>query len=266
MPDNVALSIRQFTEAWRIMCGADSGCVMASERGIEYIFSGLPIPFFNVAVLTRQGISGGALQADAQNACAWAAPRDVPWMLVVTHDALEAGADAVELLDGCGLAPAMPMTGMLTTHVAPAPRLPDGLELRVPEDDAGCSAILDVNAEAYGLPLDAAKSGLGSRAFWKNHFPVLGWVGGQAVSSSTVMMVDGYRYVALVATAPGQQRRGYADAAMRRSLETSARIHGERPTLLHASDAGRPVYERMGYAAISTHTIFMEKKFLGEHA
>jgi len=32
-----------------------------------------------------------------------------------------------------------------------------------------------------------------------------------------------------------------------------------------ATDAGRPIYERMGYAAIATHTIFMEKRFLTGH-
>jgi predicted GNAT family acetyltransferase len=78
-------------------------------------------------------------------------------------------------------------------------------------------------------------------------------------------MVDGHRYVALVATDPGQQRRGYAEAAMRRALELSAGVHGERPTVLHATDAGRPIYQRMGYAAISTHTIFIEKSFLAGH-
>jgi predicted GNAT family acetyltransferase len=113
--------------------------------------------------------------------------------------------------------------------------------------------------------MEAARDVFASRAFWQAHFPVLGLVDGQPASSAVVMMADGYRYVALVATAPAQQRRGYADAAMRRALELSARVHGEQPTFLHATDAGRPVYERMGYETISTHTIFIEKRFLGPH-
>jgi hypothetical protein len=35
--------------------------------------------------------------------------------------------------------------------------------------------------------------------------------------------------------------------------------------VLHATDAGRPVYERMGYTTISTHTLLMEKRFLEGH-
>ena len=94
---------------------------------------------------------------------------------------------------------------------------------------------------------------------------MLGLADGKPAASAAVLMVEGYRYVALVATDPGQQRRGYADAVMRRALEIAATAHGERPTVLHATDAGRPVYERMGYAAISTHTIFMEQSLLGGH-
>jgi ribosomal protein S18 acetylase RimI-like enzyme len=78
-------------------------------------------------------------------------------------------------------------------------------------------------------------------------------------------MVDGHRYVAMVATEPGQQRRGYADAAMRHALEMSAQAHGELPTVLHATEAGRPVYQRMGYTTLATHTIFIEKRFLDGH-
>ena len=45
---------------------------------------------------------------------------------------------------------------------------------------------------------------------------------------------------------------------MRRALETAASAHGECPTVLHATDAGRPIYARIGYAPISTHTLYMD--------
>ena len=106
---------------------------------------------------------------------------------------------------------------------------------------------------------------MGTRAFWTDHVPVLGLVDGKPACCAAVMMVDDYRYVALVATDPEQQRRGYADAAMRRALEVAAQVHGDRPTVLHATEAGRPIYQRMGYTKIATHTVFMEKRFLTAH-
>lgn len=261
--DLVELSIRQFVVAWRIFCEASPGRRIESAPGLEYAFCGVPIPFFNVGILTGREISGAELQGRARTACAWASEKNVPWLLVVTHEALANGLDATAELDACGLAPLMPLYGMLAGEVAPVVAMPEGLTLEVPASDAACADILDVNSAAYGMPLDAGKPVWGTRAFWKDHYPVLGRVDGQPACSSVVMMAEGHRYVALVATTPGQQRRGYADAAMRKSLELSANAHPGTPTFLHATQAGRPVYERMGYQVVATHTVFIEKRFLG---
>jgi len=261
----VDLSIQQFVGAWRVMCSGGRGHAAAAADGVHYVFSGVPIPFFNVAVLTEPVLSADLLRARGRQACAWASSMGVPWLFVVTHEALEPGVDAAAALDECGLATLMPMTGMIAERIAPGARVPEDLALTMPEDDDGCAAVLDVNSMAYGMDLDAGKALLGKRSFWKDHFPVLGLTGGKPACSATVLMVDGYRYVALVATDPTQQRRGYGDAAMRRALELSAAGHGDRPTVLHATDAGRPIYERMGYAPISTHTVFIEKKYLEDH-
>jgi ribosomal protein S18 acetylase RimI-like enzyme len=265
MNTNVQLSIRQFVGAWRVMCGASPGFRSASGDGIEFAFSGLPIGFFNAAVLTQDELSARALEEHGRAAQAWASGQDMPYLFVVTHDALQPGVDAVAVLDRCGLGPMMPVTGMRAARIAPPARVPDGLELVVPADDAGCAAVLDANSLAYGIDLEAAKAVLGKPAFWRDHVPVLGRVDGQTACSAAVLAVDGHRYVALVATDPARQRRGFAEAAMRRALELAAAAHGERPTVLHATDAGRPVYARMGYATISTHTFFMEKQYLEGH-
>ena len=265
MNDGVDLSIRQFRDAWRLWCAGSADQTLAAEDGIEYIFSGVPIGFFNVALLTGEDVSGDRLKALGQAACEWAADKNVPWLFVVTHEALQPGVDAASALDNCGLATMMPMTGMLASRISPGAPAPESIELEVPQDDRGCSAVLDVNSLAYGMDLDAGKELIGTRSFWTGHVPVLGLVDGKPACAAAVVMVDGYRYVALVATDPAHQRRGYAEAAMRLALEVAGRQHGERPTVLHATDAGRPIYQRMGYEAIATHTLFMEKRFLAGH-
>ena len=264
MNDDVTLSLRQMEGAWRLMCAGGPKSVVAATDGIQYIFSGVPIGFFNLALLTGSGLSSDALSARGREACAWAAAQSVPWLFMVTHERLASGVDAAATLDACGLAPVMPMTGMRARTVGAAATVP-GLKLTVPQDDSGCAAIIDVNGLAYGMDLEASKATIGCRAFWKDHFPVLGVAGGKPVSSAGVLMVDGHRYVAFVATQPDRQRRGFADATMRQALENAAKAHGETPTVLHATDAGRPIYERMGYASISTHTLLMEKRFLEGH-
>ena len=265
MSEGVELAIDQFREAWRLWSAASPHQPRVNEDGIEFIFSGVPISFFNVAILTGQNVSREGLKALGKRACESAAEQGVPWLFVVTHERLQPGVDAVAGLDECGLAPMMPMTGMVATRINPGRGVPDDLELTVPRDDSSCSAVLDVNSLAYGMDLDAGKALIGKAEFWSDHTPVLGTVGGKPASSAAVVMVDGYRYVALVATDPAHQRRGFAEAAMRRALQVAAEQHGELPTVLHATEAGRPIYERMGYEKIATHTLFMEKRFLEGH-
>ena len=262
--DAVGLSLRQFSEAWRLMCTLAPAPQISTGDGIDYIFSGCPVAFFNVALVTEGAVDDRRLRAHAEAASAWAADKGVPWLFVVTHETLKPGVDATAILDDAGLISLMPLTGMVATHVTPvAP--PHGLDLTVPQDDASCAAAVDVNSAAYSIDLEAAKALVGRRAFWANHVIVLGQADGKPASTAAVMMVDGLRYVALVATEPGYQRRGFGDATMRRALELSAAAHGEVPTVLHATEAGRPVYERMGYVPIAAHTLFMEKRFAEGH-
>ena len=264
MNDDVVFSISQFRDAWRLMCGACPDYLADGAGDVDYIFSRLPIPFFNAAIVGARDISRDALTAMARDACDWAAEKAVPWMFIVTHEALAKGVDASSALDSVGLSTLLPMTGMRAQRVGP-PVLVNGLQLEVPDDTSGCDAVVDVNSAAYGVPLDACKPILGDPSFWTSHVPALGRVGGTPVASAAVLMIEGYRYVALVATRPDQQRRGYAEAVMRHALDVAATRYGEIPTTLHATDAGRPIYARMGYDAIATHTAFIEKRFLEGH-
>jgi GNAT superfamily N-acetyltransferase len=265
MDPRVNVSVRQFAAAWQVMCAACPGRQVETRGGTEYIFSGLPIPFFNVVVPTGPRLSAEALATQGREAVGWAADKGVPWFLVITHDLVDDGVDAAAVLAGCELAPALPLTGMIAADVAAGAARPADVALAVPQDDAGCVALIDINGAAYAMDLSAAHAAMGHRGFWKDHVPVLGTVGDAAVSGAAVLIVDGHRYVAMVATDPAYQRRGYAEAAMRHALAEAAAAHGPLPTVLHATDAGRPIYARMGYAAVSTHTLFMPKALMGEH-
>ena len=265
MSDSVDLSISQFREAWRVLCSGCPGSHFSDGAGVDYIFSGLPVAFFNVALVTARGLSRRALEQHGRSACAFASKTALPWLLVVTHEALAPGVDATAALESCGLLPMIRLTGMVAQSVSPGAPIANDVTFTVPEDDADCAAIFDVNAAAYGVDLDACKPVFGKPSFWADHVPVLGRVNRRPVTSAAVLMADGCRYVALVATDPAQQRRGYGEAALRYALDVAARRHGERTTVLHATDAGRPIYARMGYETMATHTAFIDHRLLAGH-
>ncbi len=179
--DHFDLTTTQLTGAWRTMCAGAPGYQHRSADGVEYIFSGLPIAFFNVAIVTaRRRDSRGAGRRRPQCDARGPAAQQVPWMFIVTHDALEDGVDATQTLDAAGLAPMMPLTGMLATTVSPSASLPGGLQLEVPQDDERCADVLNVNALAYGMDLEAGQSLMAKRSFWASHVPVVGSVDGKA--------------------------------------------------------------------------------------
>jgi GNAT superfamily N-acetyltransferase len=265
MKDGVALSISQFLDAWRIFGRACPGARVDSAAGVDYVFTGLPIAFFNVAVLTSGELSAADLDAAARGAVRWASDKNAPWLFIVTHETLAPGTDAAAVLAPRDLVPLLPLTGMLATKIAPATSAPSGLQLEVTEDDESSAAMIDVNSAAYGIDLAASKPAFGRGAFWADHLGVLGRASRAPVTSAAVLLAGGHRYVALVATSPSHQRQGFAEAAMRRALDEAAGKFGERPSFLHASDAGRPIYARMGYQVVATHTCFIDKKLLEGH-
>ena len=265
MTEAVALSISQFLDAWRIFGRACPATKLLNAGGAEYIFTGLPIAFFNVAVVTAPQVSAPALDAAARGAMHWASDKSAPWLFIVTHETLEPGVNAAAALEPCGLVPLLPLTGMVARQIPHDARVPAGLQLEVPEDDGGCCDIIDVNSAAYGMDLNASKPAFGRGSFWADHVPVLGRAGGAPATSAAVLLSGGYRYVALVATQPGHQKRGFAEAAMRLALSVASEKFGERPTFLHATDAGRPIYARMGYEVTATHTCFIDKRLLEGH-
>ncbi len=262
MTPDVALSVKQFIGAWKLMCCNEPHYANHAMPGLEMVFGGLASPFFNVGFTTGEIPSAEALGDWAQAAKTWADLRQVPWFFAITQDLLAEGIDAHAVLGECGLTLAMQLTGMHAQDVTPLPASPDGLELKVPQDDPSCREIMEINGAAYEMDLASLGSQLACSASWLQHFPVVGVAAGEPASSAAVLMVDGLRYVALVATAPRHQRKGYASAAMRYALTLSAAQHGAVPTILHATEAGKPVYQRMGYRSIATHMLYIDTRFV----
>ncbi|MFN0165256.1 MAG: GNAT family N-acetyltransferase [Bryobacteraceae bacterium] len=255
----VDLSNDQFLSAWRLFAQACSGFAEGSARGVPMVFAGVPVPFFNVGLIGSEVPNEKELRQRADAAAEWAGPRNLPWFLVLCHEALPEGlrSGASGILAGGGFQPALTLTGMVADTITPARRPIDGLELRLATDQPLRNALMDINGEAYHMPGGMDADELATESFWSPHWGVVALAGGQPVSCAATFQVKGCRYVGWVATLPDHQRRGYAEAVMRHSLDRAAQRVGPLPSVLHATEAGRPVYERMGYSPIAHYTLYM---------
>src|SRR5829696_2447980 len=78
----------------------------------------------------------------------------------------------------------------------------------------------------------------------------LGWEGDQPVSVAFTSVEEGINHVHLVATVPEARRRGYGAALTWLATLADPTL----PSVLIASDDGRPVYEKMGYLTLFRFT------------
>jgi ribosomal protein S18 acetylase RimI-like enzyme len=97
-------------------------------------------------------------------------------------------------------------------------------------------------------------------------YAYLGEMNGVAVTCAATLPVDGRLYVAWVATRPEHHRKGYAEAVMRHSLRVASDATGLQRTVLHATDAGLPVYEAMGYVVTSRFGMYAPMDAEADHA
>lgn len=253
-------SDEQFLAAWGYFARAMGNPLLEAREGVSAVCGQVPFPFFNFVFLLEEPADRRALERAIGSGLEIGNGLGLPWMFCVGHHAVPGDkfSEAVELLGEAGMAAAMELTGMVADDLAPASRDAAGeLELVRVSGDPERRAVSDINCTAYGIPLEAGHGIMDREAiFVAPGNAVVGRVGGDAVACSATFPVDGRLYVACVATMPERQRRGYAEAAMRRSLELAAAETGLRRTVLHATNAGRPVYERMGYEAVAGYTVF----------
>jgi GNAT superfamily N-acetyltransferase len=91
--------------------------------------------------------------------------------------------------------------------------------------------------------------------------PVLGgptrlWVGyvdGEPVATAAVHVAAGVNNVEMIATAQSARGRGYGAAVTWAATTADPAL----PAILIASDLGRPVYERLGYTALTRWTMWL---------
>ena len=60
----------------------------------------------------------------------------------------------------------------------------------------------------------------------------------------------------MVASAATEMNKGYAEAVIRHSLARAVAATGLRRTVLHATQAGQPLYTSMGYRPTSRFTMY----------
>ncbi len=222
--------------------------------GLEAAWVHSALVINNGSYLTSPASSAGELRRRFALASADALPHKLPWALylyepyVASIAGEQVASVAAEFGLGCTLAIHV-MTGDVHQLAQPARPLPD-LEFRRITTRGDSSIAFDINLRSYGMPTSMGESVLDTGAYFsdpRREFGFIGLMGGVSVSTASVVELDGWLYVALVATDPDHRQKGYAEAVMRHALGVAASELQLSRTALDASVMGGPLYLQMGY-------------------
>jgi GNAT superfamily N-acetyltransferase len=205
--DEVVESVMQYASVWKVLVGTIPGADLTDRPGLSIRWADAEFPFWNAVFLTEQLADGRVLNNRLEEASAF-----LRYIL------------------------------SLKTLIHPS------LRIERVKDQAQLQAYADINSEACAFPLEWARSGLLGSTFWKEvAYAYLGYEEGVAVFAACVVVNSGSLYLALVATRPPAQRKGFGEATVRHALQAAYEATGLKRTILHATDAGSPVYRRVGY-------------------
>ena len=230
---------------------ANEGSLRTGER-LEFAWVNSALPINNATWCTTPPVS----VADLRERIVEAGSSTLPWVFYLFEPEVPATvlaeADAVASAGGLTMMGYLRvMLGDVAQLLPPARQLPAVQMVRVASRADAWNA-LDLNTRAYGMPLFITDSVVDSGAYFRDaqrEFGFVAMAGGVPVSTATVIEIDGWLYVAAVATCPGHRKQGYAEAVMRHALQTAADARGITRTALDASLGGSTLYAQMGYKA-----------------
>ncbi len=246
-------SVEQLRTVWQA-CVEDRGTgEVRDDAGLAIRWADNAFPFWNAVANTAVGARADAVMADAAR---YMRARRQPGFLWLFEDLLapETRAALPEAAKRAGLSLALSGFGM-AGDVLPLAEEPRHAELEFVRvrTDAEVDAYGTLNCRAYGMPVEAVRDGFGGSPLWKEEiFAYLGLKDGVPVTAAGTIAAGDCLFVILVATAPEHHRKGYGEAVTRKALYEGGKATGLKRATLHATMAGRPVYERIGLRTVAS--------------
>jgi GNAT superfamily N-acetyltransferase len=243
-------SLHEFVAIWKLI-GKPFPRVDGTDRpGLAISWPNTHFPFYNSLFLTEQLTDAHVLQDRVQAAAAYMRARPHGGLFVVCLDNLSGSAkeNLAAILARGKFVQSMPMTGMAGDILPMEAPGHSALRFVRISDNSTIQAFAELNCVSYSVPIETSLSLVEEHTLW--HERAYGFVAYEAdkpVSTATAIINRGCLFLFLVATTPEARRKGYGEAVVRHALQTAYEATGIRRTVLHATEAGYPLYLRLGY-------------------
>ena len=245
-----------FIAVWRQFAESFPNADIKTRDGLAIGSPDVPLTMYNNIFLVRKIEDAKTVTARVHEATSFACTKRQAGVVTVCHELLrdQARFDVDAIFERDGYIPAIPLTGM-AGNILPlaAPGHPN---LRIERAEDNGLTVTEINCLAYRFALETGRASLLRTSFWQDAFPYVAFSGDRAVATATVIVQRECLYLALVATVPEAQGKGYAQAVVRHALQGAHEATGLTRTILHATQAGYSLYDGLGYRATAHFTCY----------
>jgi ribosomal protein S18 acetylase RimI-like enzyme len=248
--ETVAENLR---ESFRVIAASRSGGELRELRGVSIASAGVTFQMFNAAFLSEPVATEADLTQRVMLPALHFNARGLDWAYWLCDDWLapRPRKRARQLLDRLGLRHSVDLPGMVATRVLPPEKPLPMLEIRRVCDGPTHDAFCAIGSVCFHVPLAWFHEVFNGESVWQRFTSYVGYVDGDPVSTTSIVLGGGVIGVYNVATLPGHQRKGYGEAVMRHALAAARREHGIEDTILQSTPAGLHLYQRMGFRTIT---------------
>ncbi len=246
----------QYISMWKVFTDDHGNADSSQHPGLVLRWTDSAFPFWNMIFCDEENMHADLLESRIQQAGAYMRGRSGFGFINIFAEQLEETALRMlpEIATRAGFVFGLNQHAMAGDILPlPEPSHP-ALRFERVRTDQHLQAYADLNSLGYGFPLAVGRAGLGGSTLWKSE-RMHAWLaleGDKPVACAATVEDQGNLFLALVATAPASQRKGYGEAVVRKALHDGGQATGRKRAALHASDAGFHVYERVGYRKVGT--------------
>ncbi len=245
-------------ESFRVIAASRGAGELRELTGVSIASAGVSFQMFNAAFLSGPVNGNAELSQRILLPMVHFNARGLEWAYWVCEDFLDAAARrrSRQTFEKHGLRHSVDLPGMAAERLAPPLRPLPELEVRRVRDTATRDAFCGIGSLCFHVPPAWFREVFDSETVWERFAGYVGYVEGEPVSTTAVVMGHEAIGVYNVATIPGFQRRGFGEAVMRHAVAEARREQGIDRVILQSTPAGYRLYQRMGFRVVTSVAVY----------
>lgn len=254
-----ARSLERMISVWKRLALERQGASVIQDGNIVDCWASSPLIFMNIVFVMHDSDKAGLSINTLGKASTLLQEKSEPGLVLLVEEQLGVldNANLQHNAKTVGLAPRQGLWGMECTEISPCSFEHGDFEIRRVIGSQAVEMIAEINGAAYEISSqDVTETFSGSMILERDSVVFAGFENDIPVSVAVTFADGDAVYLALVATKPAAQRKGYGTATVQRALLEGRRAFSRKRFVLHSTAEGFRLYERLGFSVVARMRLF----------